>query len=141
MTPPPETPDAEFDHLVAEALQTQPLKAEAQSPLLERLRTIEEYLSGVVPPAAHPVLIYRDDEGKMQALAIREKVTVGRRHFSVEREDNFFILRDHGSRNGTFINNRGEAIAEHVLRDGDIISAGGRSFVFSGGFQDTTSSA
>lgn len=155
MKPVPPTPDSELDHLVAEALKTQPITASAESQLLERLKTVEEYLSAAAAPVSQPVLIYRDDGKAMRALPILETVTVGRdaacdlafpgnrtfsrRHFSVGREDGFFVLRDHGSRNGTFINGQADAIAEHVLRDGDIISAGARMFVFSDGCQDATS--
>jgi len=157
MKPSPETRDAAFDRLVAEALQTQPMPAGAESPVLERLKTIEEYLRASVAPVSQPALIYRDDAAATRALPILEKVTVGRdaacdlafpdkrtfsrRHFSVGREDGFFVLRDHGSRNGTFINGQADAIAEHVLRDGDIISAGGRLFVFSSGSQDVVSAS
>ena len=155
MTPLPEIPDSELDHLVVEALQTQPMPARMESQLIERLKTVEEYLSATASPASQPVLIYRDDAAAMRTLPILEKVTVGRdaacglafpdsrtfsrRHFSVGREDDFFVLRDHGSRNGTFINGQADAIAEHVLRDGDIISAGGRLFVFSNGTPEAAS--
>lgn len=155
MNPSPETPDSAFDQLVAEALKTQPLSTEAESALLERLKTIEEYLSAMPALVSQAALIYRDEAAAMRALPILEKVMVGRdaacdlafpdsrtfsrRHFSVGREGGFFVLRDHNSRNGTFVNGQAKTLAEHVLRDGDIITAGGRVFVFSGGSQDVTS--
>jgi pSer/pThr/pTyr-binding forkhead associated (FHA) protein len=48
---------------------------------------------------------------------------VSRRHAEIEREHGQYVLRDCGSRNGTFVN--GQRISEpHILRDGDEIQIG-----------------
>jgi len=48
---------------------------------------------------------------------------VSRRHAEIERAHGQYVLRDCGSRNGTFVN--GQRISEpHILRDGDEIQIG-----------------
>src|SRR5437016_4227415 len=49
------------------------------------------------------------------------------RHFAIVYRDNQCLIRDLGSRNGTFVN--GTMIVETVLRDGDRIEAGTSTFV------------
>ena len=53
---------------------------------------------------------------------------VSRRHAEIARVDALFLLRDLGSRNGTFINE--ESVAERVLREGDRIRVGSTVFAF-----------
>ena len=53
---------------------------------------------------------------------------VSRRHAEIARVDELFLLRDLGSRNGTFINE--ESVAERVLREGDRIRVGSTVFAF-----------
>jgi transcriptional regulator with GAF, ATPase, and Fis domain len=54
--------------------------------------------------------------------------SLSRRHCAVEVDDEWVVLRDHGSANGTYVN--GEAIRERVLRDGDRIRAGESILLF-----------
>jgi hypothetical protein len=57
---------------------------------------------------------------------------VSRRHASITRQGNRFILRDLGSNNGTFVNGR-RLSAPHDLRNGDVIMLGEvASLVFQG---------
>lgn len=55
---------------------------------------------------------------------------VSRRHFEIELTDGFCVLRDLQSRNGTYLNQQSERVTEAVLKEGDIISAGSRVFIF-----------
>lgn len=54
--------------------------------------------------------------------------TASRRHCSICKEGEQFLLRDRESRNNTFVN--GVPVAEHVLRHGDQIRVGQSLFVF-----------
>ncbi len=54
-------------------------------------------------------------------------------HCSIALEDGFYVLKDHNSHNRTFINAMADPVNEHMLRDGDIISAGKQTFVYSCG--------
>jgi hypothetical protein len=62
------------------------------------------------------LLIGRDDRCD---IAIVER-QVSRHHASITREDDRFVLRDLGSKNGTFVNGR-EVDEPHLLQDGDEI--------------------
>jgi pSer/pThr/pTyr-binding forkhead associated (FHA) protein len=54
---------------------------------------------------------------------------LSRRHFAVRTEqDGSAVLRDLGSRNGTYVN--GAQTVTRNLRDGDIIEAGDQVFAF-----------
>ena len=53
---------------------------------------------------------------------------VSRHHAEIERVDTRFILRDRGSKNGTFV--RGERITERELTDGDLVRIGGSVFKY-----------
>jgi len=61
-----------------------------------------------------------------------EDAQMSRRHFEIVVSDGFHILRDLGSRNGTYVNNDPEKIQEKLLKAGDVILAGTSLFVFSG---------
>ncbi len=50
---------------------------------------------------------------------------ISRRHFSLERSENGWVVTDLESSNGTFINNN--RVQQHTLRPGDTISIGGAS--------------
>jgi pSer/pThr/pTyr-binding forkhead associated (FHA) protein len=54
--------------------------------------------------------------------------TVSRRHASLTREDDVWILRDLGSTNGTKVH--GELTARAPLHPGDLIALGGLQLVF-----------
>jgi hypothetical protein len=59
-------------------------------------------------------------------LAIPEATYLSSLHFSITHLDHGLILRDLGSRNGTFVN--AVQVTEQKLVDGDTISAGGCTF-------------
>jgi len=53
---------------------------------------------------------------------------ISRRHAEVRAQGSGFVLHDLGSTNGTRVN--GVVVAEHVLRDGDVITLGGTRLTF-----------
>jgi len=70
------------------------------------------------------VLIGRDPDAEVRVL----DQGVSRRHAEIVRIGELYILRDCGSRNGTFVND--EQVQERVLREGDKIRVGGSVLVF-----------
>lgn len=72
--------------------------------------------------------------GRTQSNSIRLHDTeVSRNHAEVVRKGNFYVVRDAGSSNGTFVN--GRPIEEHQLCSGDQIQLG-RSLLLYTGFVD-----
>ncbi|MGD2206571.1 MAG: FHA domain-containing protein [Anaerolineae bacterium] len=64
-----------------------------------------------------PVLLFGRDDMCDMVIAERQ---VSRRHASIHVESDRYVLKDLGSKNGTFVN--GQAIQEpHILQDGDEI--------------------
>ena len=57
---------------------------------------------------------------------------MSRHHFEIEMVDGFFVLRDLQSRNGTYLNQQLQRVTEAVLKEGDVITAGSRAFIFLG---------
>src|SRR5262245_33885161 len=53
---------------------------------------------------------------------------LSRKHCSIEKQENTYILRDMQSRNGVFVN--GIPIHERALEHGDRIEMGGSTFLF-----------
>jgi hypothetical protein len=142
--------DHELDQLVADAMHTQTVSAQPNRAVLERLKTFEEFYDALDKPPAGPALMYRDaSDNIVRSVLIGNAITVGRNpqcnlafpgdnhmsrlHCSISLEDGLYILKDHASHNKTFINGMTDPVKEHILRDGDIISAGNQSFVYSGG--------
>jgi len=141
--------DSALEKLVAEAMHTQTLPSDYDANLLGRLKVYEEYLRLLPKSCTEPSLFYRNSTSAVKAVPIGAAIRVGRRadcevplpdatnmskeHFRVSFEDGLFLVYDLKSRNGTFINSGVTSIEEHVLSDGDIISAGGILFVFSYG--------
>lgn len=66
-------------------------------------------------------------------LAFPQLSEMSRRHFEILLADDFYLVRDLGSQNGTYINNQPSRIHEEVLKAGDIIVAGGVGFAYTGG--------
>jgi serine/threonine-protein kinase len=65
------------------------------------------------------------DEGA--ELAVPDDNYLSRLHFALEVDEVNCRLKDLGSTNGTFVN--GERVAEALVGRGDLIAAGGSSFV------------
>lgn len=65
-------------------------------------------------------------------LAFPESERMSRRHFRIRREQDFFMLTDLASANGTFVNTSAAPVQEHWLNAGDIILAGNVIFAFTG---------
>ena len=73
--------------------------------------------------------IGRSDDNDIQ---IRDD-SISRRHATIERRGEGFILRDANSRNGVWLGK--QRIDQHRLRDGDVISLGRAKLIFKGGFK------
>ena len=69
--------------------------------------------------ASGPLTIGRADDA---TLSIDDE-RISRRHLTVSWQDDALVMRDLGSRNGTFVNSR-RVIGERRLRGGDVVSAG-----------------
>ncbi|MGK3995341.1 DUF4123 domain-containing protein [Sorangium sp. So ce1024] len=89
------------------------------------LRVISGPLAGQTAriPGDRPLLVGRAPESDLSIAADGELSAL---HFSVERIDGSYLLRDLGSRNGTQVNR--ERAREVPLRDGDEIRAGATLF-------------
>jgi pSer/pThr/pTyr-binding forkhead associated (FHA) protein len=61
-----------------------------------------------------------------------EDAQMSRTHFAITCRDDFYIVRDLESRNGTYLNNDPTRIREKLLKAGDVILAGASFFVFTG---------
>lgn len=61
-----------------------------------------------------------------------EDAQMSRTHFAITIADNFYVVRDLESRNGTYLNNDPARIQERLLKAGDVILAGASLFVFTG---------
>jgi hypothetical protein len=110
--------------------------------LLERLRTVSQYLHEDSGTALGPRLIYKMD-GKLCYLPLKESITVGRSkrasltidspelsriHFKIEYTDKGILFDDQGSTNGVHVND--EKVQEAFLVSGDLLRAGQHLFVF-----------
>lgn len=67
--------------------------------------------------------------GRRQGEILVDDPAVSSRHFQIEERSNGFFVRDLGSSNGTFLNDR--LVRSAPLRTGDRIQAGSTVFVFS----------
>lgn len=65
-----------------------------------------------------PLTLGRDDTNTL----VLEDASVSRRHAEIEPTGNFFVIRDHGSTNGTFVNDM--LVRVHLLAHGDVIRVG-----------------
>ena len=70
-------------------------------------------------------------------LPVPEGKTMSRQHFHLRKADGLFIIKDLGSRNGTFINDPKTRLTQpRALRDGDMIFAGEIAFLFVNACED-----
>ncbi len=72
------------------------------------------------------ITIGRDSNNDIQIIDVK----VSRRHSAVERRKGFYVLKDLGSRNGTFLN--GVQVKESNLTSGDRIRVGETEILFEG---------
>jgi hypothetical protein len=117
--------------------------------LLNRLRYCNELLaalSGTAMDLREDCLVFRSREGAVQSITLRDGLLIGRQtdspiaipgdpllgrqHFRLRQVENGWVLEDLKTKNGTFVNDRPERVAEHTLCDGDFILAGNQIFVF-----------
>jgi hypothetical protein len=145
--------DDELAQLVFESqLTLQSIEATPRS-LVERLRRFRAFYEALSDKPTGPALLYNEND-EVKACVIRESLVVGRlqkssrtpegadlafkdpemsrRHFEVTPADDLHVVRDMGSRNGTFINGKPEPVRETILKAGDVILAGNTIFVFTG---------
>jgi signal transduction histidine kinase len=61
-------------------------------------------------------------DGHPASTVVLPEVSVSRRHARIERTGNFFLIRDEGSTNGTFVNEM--LVRTHVLSHGDSVRIG-----------------
>jgi 2-polyprenyl-6-methoxyphenol hydroxylase-like FAD-dependent oxidoreductase len=54
--------------------------------------------------------------------------SASRLHAEITLEDGAFVLHDHNSRNGTYVN--GQTVTRHMLQAGDVIQIGDETFLF-----------
>jgi two-component system NtrC family sensor kinase len=64
---------------------------------------------------------------------------VSRRHALIRREGNDFLLSDHQSSNGTYVN--GRRVQKHKLTSGDEVQLGGTMLLFTGGTDEASNLA
>ena len=104
-----------------------------------------EFVAGLLQQApavdaAEHRLLWRNEEGLVQALTVDRVITIGRgsncdlvlaatrvsrRHCEVTPEGEMAAIRDLKSTNGTRVNGVGLGAEVRVLRDGDVLEAGG----------------
>jgi transcriptional regulator with GAF, ATPase, and Fis domain len=75
--------------------------------------------------------IGRDSSNRLQL----PDLAVSRRHCALEPDGGRFLLRDLGSRRGSFVN--GLPVQERALEEGDLVTLGGSLFVFQLGDEET----
>jgi pSer/pThr/pTyr-binding forkhead associated (FHA) protein len=144
MTPPPTDPGDCGPTLSAAATDTAEVR--------QRIDVFGRLLEALPEPPAGPALLYqiegRDEvrsvplgaelivgrrpEASECGLAFPECERMSRRHFRIRRVEDFHVLTDLGSANGTYVNASPARIREHWLTAGDILFAGGVVFAFSG---------
>lgn len=149
------TPEEELSRLVFESQATLRTSGIASDDAFERVRRFIRLYGQLDPKPAGAALLYQELASPEahyreldQALVVGrlsrnernpdgadlavEDAEMSRRHFEIALSEGFYILRDLQSRNGTYLNNHGTAVAEEVLKAGDVITAGASLFVFTG---------
>ncbi|MBA3963342.1 MAG: FHA domain-containing protein [Chthoniobacterales bacterium] len=145
--------DESLSRLVFESQETERSIKAPPPDVFERVRQFIVLYRDLAAKPLGAGLLYqrgREEEGQFQPL--ERKLVVGRlsksgynpagcdlpcddprlsrHHFEIELVDSFFVLRDLQSRNGTYLNQQSERVTEVILKEGDIISAGSRAFIF-----------
>jgi len=78
----------------------------------------EDNLISLFPLGDQPIVIGRDPESTVSLPA----ANVSRNHAVIEPYGNFFVVKDLGSTNGTWVNRK--PITSHILKAGDMIHVG-----------------
>lgn len=89
------------------------------------LRTIRGPQVGVVYPLEADVTSVGRDPG---CTIFLNDMTVSREHARIRREGESFVIRDTGSFNGVWVNNK--SIEAKALQDGDIVQIGSFAFIY-----------
>jgi pSer/pThr/pTyr-binding forkhead associated (FHA) protein len=79
-----------------------------------------------IPITKREVVIGRDPENEL----FIDNIGISRSHARIILKDDYFVLYDNGSSNGTFVNN--QKVSEHRLAHGDEIQIGKYKITFSG---------
>lgn len=118
----------------------------------QRIDIFCRLLAALPESSAGPALLYQLDGGdEVRSIALGEDLVVGRkpdasdgglafpdcermsrRHFRIRQVEEFFVLTDLESANGTFVNAMQSRVREHWLTAGDLFFAGGVVFAFTG---------
>jgi len=149
-------PDEALSQLLVESQAAPPPPEIPTADVLERVRQFSELHAALTTEPEGAALLYHvPGSAEVRAATIGGKLVVGRigkgganadacdlafpqltemsrRHFEIEAADGVYLLRDLGSRNGTYLNGATDRICESVLKAGDLILAGGVTFAFSG---------
>lgn len=89
------------------------------------LRTIRGAQAGVAYPLESALIsIGRDPE----CSVFLNDMTVSREHAQISYEDGCYVIRDKGSYNGVWVNNK--SVDAKALQDGDIVQIGAFAFIY-----------
>lgn len=158
-TPDVSTPnEMELDALLSRTAPTLFDRSQGSSAFFHRLNEGRQLLASLptLPATAFLVSIPSRAQHALSALELRlieQGLTVGRsttcdwavsdlrqklsgQHFRIVCTEDGYLLRDLNSTNGTFVNENTNPIRSAMLCDGDVITAGGRKFLFSLGVND-----
>ena len=83
-----------------------------------QVRDAEDHLVQQFPLTDKPIVFGRDPESTVPLVA----ANVSRRHAVIEPFGNFFVVKDLGSTNGTWVNKK--PITSHILKAGDTVYVG-----------------
>ena len=149
--------DSELSSLIAESSATIQITSTPTREVFDRISQFNRLLGAVAGKPTGKALLYRvPGSGEVRFETLCERMVVGRlrksernpagcdlafpelsemsrKHFEIVLTDGFFVVRDLGSQNGTYINNQPTRIRAEVLKAGDIIVAGGVDFAYTGG--------
>lgn len=115
--------------------------------LAAKLRYIANLLAEAGPLPSSPILLWRENDQTVRhavmqdpfvvgrapghsGLALPEDKLLSRKHFSIGRTEEGWLLRNLNSKNGTAVNGAEGTVREQLLRDGDLILAGNHIFAF-----------
>ena len=157
MTPPPSSlSDEALSQLLCESHATIKATKSSTRHVFDRVRTFGQMYGDLASKPEGVALLFRESAtDPVRAQPIDRNLVVGRlpigennlpgcdlsfendrmsrRHFEIALADGLYLLRDLKSRNGTYVNGDPTRIREIALKVGDIISAGGVVFAFTGG--------